>query len=170
MFACLLPPKTPTVNSINYLLAKSNRTDDVGGARPVLSHDCLLYLTGILGSLVVEFFLRFFSSNNNLNQYLILNVPIPFYDPENPLHQRLVQYLEQKTLTFHKWADQMVMGSKNYVDKQNLEREYWDDLATLDALVLQIYNFDFRDFQALQLKFPLIDKVYFQKITIISQK
>jgi hypothetical protein len=167
MFVCLLPPNIPTVNSINYLLANSDRLDrlnSVYGDLPVLSHDCLLYLTGILGSLVVEFFLRFFSSNNNLNQYLILNVPIPFYNPQNPLHQRLVQYLELKTPIFHEWADQMVMTGKNFIVKQHLERLYWEDLAFLDALVLKIYKFDILEFQTLQVKFPLIDGLYFQKI------
>jgi len=137
----------------------------------LIARDELLYLVGMLGSLVCEFQLRMFSTNNNLNQYLIENLAIPIYDPNNSLHQALVNEITDFLPQGRKWADEMVLLRSRHHDKQELERNYLPSLAKIDALCVRIFALNSDQVQILRLKFPKIDDIYFQMIdfNIISK-
>ncbi|MHA1719185.1 MAG: Eco57I restriction-modification methylase domain-containing protein, partial [Promethearchaeota archaeon] len=152
MFCTIIPPNIATVNSLNYLIPKEPLSH---------THEELLYLCGMLGSLVAEFFLRLFSTNNNLNQYLILNLPVPFYDSENYLHLRLIKVLSNFIPIANQWARRMVKLGKQSTEKQKLEREYWPQMREIDVLACRIYGISAANFNIIKKKFPKIEPDYF---------
>ncbi|MHA1744810.1 MAG: Eco57I restriction-modification methylase domain-containing protein [Promethearchaeota archaeon] len=164
MFCTLIPNGIATVNSLNYMVPFKKILVDGAIASVLIARDELLYLVGMLGSLVCEFQLRMFSTNNNLNQYLIENLAIPFYDPHNSLHQALVNEITDFLPQGRKWADEMVLLRSRHHDKQELERTYLPSLAKIDALCVRIFALNSDQVQVLRLKFPKIDDIYFQMI------
>ncbi len=159
MFCAVIPPGIATVNSLNYICECESK-DSVH-----LEGDGLWYLFGLLGSLVAEFQLRIFSTNNNLNQYLIENLALPLYNPSDPLHQHLVALVKDFQPTSSQWADQMVTLGHQSEAKAALTQKYWHHLAEIDAVCLKIYGLDSDQFEILQGKFPKLEPAYFSMIS-----
>jgi hypothetical protein len=164
MFCTLIPKGIATVNSLNYMVPFKKLSTEGINTSVIIANDELMYLLAMLGSLVCEFQLRMFSTNNNLNQYLIENLAIPFYDPQNSLHQALVNEITDFLPQGQKWADEMVLLGSRHHDKQELERTYFPSLAKIDALCVRIFALNSDQVQVLRLKFPKIDDIYFQMI------
>ncbi|MHA1674513.1 MAG: hypothetical protein ACTSYI_12910 [Promethearchaeota archaeon] len=159
MFCAVIPPGIATVNSLNYIC------EDESQFSVPLEGDVLWYLLGLLGSLVAEFQLRIFSTNNNLNQYLIENLALPLCNPSDPLHQHLVALVKDFQPNSGQWADQMVTLGHKSEAKAALTQKYWNHLAEIDAICLKIYGLDSDQFEILQGKFPKLESAYFSMIS-----
>ncbi len=161
MFVCLIPKGIPTVNSLNYIVPYTLNPKNKLKKIP-LSMDCLKYLTVMLGSIVAEYFIRFFSSNNNLNQYIVLNVPVPAYNPKISIHREIVESFSELSSKFNEWASLMVhLGRKNH-EKQQLKKKYWIHLAHLDNLAFRAYDLSWEELSTIQDKLPKIPSEYFR--------
>ncbi|MHA1620445.1 MAG: Eco57I restriction-modification methylase domain-containing protein [Promethearchaeota archaeon] len=163
MFCAVIPPGIATVNSLNYICEREPSFSTPSVRKP-LEGDGIWYLLGLLGSLVSEFQLRNFSTNNNLNQYLIENLSLPRFEPNNTLHQHLVSLVKEFQPAAGQWADRMVQLGHRHEAKATLTKEYWSQLARIDAVCIQICGLNLDMFAVLQEKFPKLDDAYFSMI------
>lgn len=165
MFVALIPPGVSTVNSLNYISPKGSKMNSKD-SEFYLSDDQLTFLTVIIGSIVAEYFIRFFSTNNNLNQYLIMNLPIPNYDNYNQIHRQIVSKFSLYSPEFNTWADKMVCLGSQSSKKRILAKKYWEMLAHLDSLVFKVYSLNHDHLDIIQQKFPNLSPHYFKKLRI----
>ena len=114
-----------------------------------------------------EFQLRIFSTNNNLNQYLIENLALPLYNPSDPLHQHLITLVKAFQPISSPWADQMVALGHQSEAKAGLTQQFWPHLAQIDAVCLRIWGLNSVQFDILQGKFPKLAPAYFSMISTI---
>lgn len=160
MFCALLPAGYASVNSLNYICSLHPSPESL----VKMDEDEKIFLLGLLGSLVAEYQLRLFSTNNNLNQYLIENLAIPRFNPQNYLHQQFL--LQMKSFLPHaeKWADKMVTLGRKYREKEELMTQCWTELAQIDRFALEIFTIPATLWVVIFDKFPKINPAYFTLI------
>ncbi|UYP45105.1 hypothetical protein NEF87_001390 [Candidatus Lokiarchaeum ossiferum] len=160
LFFAIIPSGIATVNSLNYITPYRILRNGHSEEKKIISRSEMFYLLGLLGSLVAEYWIRLFSTNNNVNQYLVKSIPLPFYESSNPLHEELIFQVTQFQNKSARWADQMVQLGRDYRQKNLLEQQYWADLAQIDALVFKIYCLNIKQIKQIFDRFPKIAMVY----------
>ena len=170
LFFALLPSGIATVNSLNYITPY--RIQQIGKEKKKIpiSRSEKIYLLGMLNSLVSEYWIRLFSTNNNVNQYLIQNLPIPFYEPTNVHINQLIDRVDQFQSQAQVWADQMVLLGRDYKKKRVLERGHWSDLAQIDALVFKIFGININQILRIFDRVPKVEMAYKNLVVEYFQK
>ena len=107
------------------------------------------YVCGIMNSIPFEFRIRQLLSGATIGQYIIENMPVPFFSSDNKLHT----YLSERAISFRKvaneWADEKVTAMENdaqMVDQKG-ELRYKKHLSEFDALSALIYDLNLGEFK-----------------------
>lgn len=163
LYCALLPPNVATVNSLNVIPSvriKDNKKINV-------ETDVMYFILGIMGSLVCEYLVKVFGSNNNIGHSIVKNFPIPLCDEKNAKHSELIKKLKNFTPKAAKWADDMVKVINNNKEKKRLEKMYWEDISEIDVIACQIYEISIEELKLILSRLNRLDKEY---INIVIKK
>lgn len=106
------------------------------------------FLCAIMNSLPFEFRLRQICLGNNINNYIMTEMPVPLYDLSNPLHRRIESWYDEFLPLSKEWAN--LHGTlKSPIKKSNLELKYIPHSSLLDALSALAYGLDLEDFESI---------------------
>ncbi|MHA2364347.1 MAG: Eco57I restriction-modification methylase domain-containing protein [Candidatus Hodarchaeales archaeon] len=103
-----------------------------------------LYLITILNSIPTEFRLRQVSLGADIANFMIEEIPIPIFDPLNPLHQLITKWAKSFEPKAKEWADRRIEVSTKV--RAKIEQEYTRDLVHGDALSALAYDLTYKEF------------------------
>ncbi|MHA2243594.1 MAG: Eco57I restriction-modification methylase domain-containing protein [Candidatus Hodarchaeales archaeon] len=127
MRIAILPPKFVISNSVIclYNLPKITSVE--------------FYLAGIMCSIPFEFRIRQLCYGININQYIMDSMPVPLFDPNKELHQKMVSIVKYFIPQGREWAKRKMEASSS-ISKARLEKDYQNTITKIDALAASIYQ------------------------------
>ncbi len=108
--------------------------------------DVHYYLAGIMCSIPFEFRIRQLCYGININQYVIDSITVPFFDPTQDHHRKLVATVKQFLPRGKEWAKRK-MEAISSISKARLEVDYQNTITKIDALAASIYNLTRSEFE-----------------------
>lgn len=150
MRIAILPSKSVISNSVICLYNFPNIAD------------VEFYLAGIMCSIPFEFRIRQLCYGININQYIMDSMPVPLFDHNKSLHQKMVSTVKQFIPQGKEWAKRK-MEAPSSLSKARLEVDYQDSITTIDAIAALIYKLTREEFIATLRAHPLLEHTYHNK-------
>jgi len=102
------------------------------------------YLCAMMNSLPFEFRLRQICLGNNINNYIMEEMPVPLHDPSNLIHRAIESWYDDFHPMSMDWA-RLHGNTRSSIKKSNLELRYIQYSSQLDALSAMAYDLDQED-------------------------
>lgn len=150
MRIAILPPKSVISNSVICLYNLPNISS------------VEFYLAGIMCSIPFEFRIRQLCYGININQYIMDNMPIPLFNPNEELHQKMVSLVKNFIPQGKDWARRK-MEVTSSISKARLEIDYQDSITTIDALAALIFKLTRDEFSVTLKAHPQLEQSYHKK-------
>jgi Alw26I/Eco31I/Esp3I family type II restriction m6 adenine DNA methyltransferase len=147
MRIAILPPKTAISNSVICLYQLPSIPD------------VEFYLAGIMCSIPFEFRIRQLCYGLNINQYVIDNITVPLFDPQQKNHQIMVHLVKKFVPRGYEWAMRK-MKANSSLSKAKLEQDYQETTTKIDATAARIYGLTRSEFLVTLMAHPLLEEEY----------
>ncbi|MFX1282466.1 MAG: Eco57I restriction-modification methylase domain-containing protein [Promethearchaeota archaeon] len=150
MRIAILPPRSVISNSVICLYNLPDITN------------VEFFLAGIMCSIPFEFRIRQLCYGININQYIMDSMPVPLFDPDKELHQKMVAIVKHFIPQGKEWARRKMEASSSLA-KARLEKDYQDSIITMDALAALVYGLTKKEFIVTLEAHPLLEQCYHNK-------
>jgi len=152
LIATILPPNVFLGHSLNYL---NPTIFNQNGYEHPISYDETIFLCGLFNSFVIDFILRH-KIATNLTIFQILELPIPRFDKENKLHQKILKNSSMLICTSEKYSE--LRKKTNIQDYVTEPSKRLAVEAQMNACVAKIYELTKEELEFILQIFTIEDK------------
>ena len=158
LISTVLPPKRFLGNSLNYL--KPLKFDGEKYVQPISNKE-MFFICGMFNSFPVDFILRH-KVSSNINNFYIMELPIPRYDENNKLHKK-ISINAIKLICAPKQYDAMTdhMDVISFITDPERRQAI---MAQSNAVSAKIYNLTKQELKTVLDNFPIVDNDFKENV------